>query len=222
MLNAFVLSVRQALLCALRRRAEVLVPLAFFVLVASLFPMGVGSDPALLRRIAPGVIWVAALLASLLALHRLFEADRLDGVLEQMLLVPHPPVVAVGGRIAAHWITSGLPLVLAAPVLALQYGLEGQCLLVVCASLLLGTPVLSFVGAIGAALGLGARGGSVLVALMLLPLYIPVLILGSGAISACLAGIAFQSHLLLLSGLCCFALALAPWAATAALRIALE
>ncbi|QGZ40657.1 heme exporter protein B [Pseudoduganella flava] len=222
MLNAFGASVRLALLCAMRRRADMLAPLAFFVMVASLFPMGVGTDPDLLRKMAPGVIWVAALLASMLALHRMFEADRADGTLEQLMLAPEPPVVAVAGKIAAHWLTSGLPLALVAPLLALQYGLDVPSLGVVVASLLLGTPVLSLVGAIGAALALGTRGGSVLVALMLMPLYIPVLILGAGAVSACMAGIGFKAQLLLLAGLCCCAVALAPWAVTAALKLALE
>lgn len=222
MLSALRCSIRQGLSCALRKRADLVAPPAFFAMVTSLFPLGVGADPALLLRMAPGVLWVGALLASMLALHHLFEPDLADGTLEQMLLAPAPAVLLVAGRVAAHWLVSALPLALIAPVLALQYGMPAAALGVLCASLLLGTVVLSLLGAVGAALALGARGGSMLVALILLPLYIPVLILGAGAVAARLAGGGAGAHLMALAGLACGALALAPWAATAALRVALE
>lgn len=222
MLAPFTFALRHGLVCALRRPVDVAVPLAFFLLVASLFPLGIGPERALLARIAPGVLWVGALLASLLALHRLFEPDLAAGTLEQVLLAPHPAVLHVTGRIAAHWLTTGVPLALAAPVIALQYGLDAGTLGPLCGSLLLGTAVFSLLGGVGAALTLGGRGGSVLVALILLPLYVPVLILGAGALSARLAGTSPTPYLLLLAALACAALALAPWATTAALRIALE
>ena len=222
MLTAFARSARHGVGSALRKPGDLLTPPAFFALAASLFPMGVGSDPALLARIAPGVLWVGALLAALLGLHRLFEPGYADGTLEQLFLSPQPVLAVVAGRIAAHWLTAGLPLVLLAPLLALQYGVAAGGLAVLCGGLLLGTPVLSLLGAIGAALALGGNGGSVLVALILMPLYVPVLILGAGALSAWQSGADASPHLMLLGALACAALALAPWAATAALRVALE
>jgi heme exporter protein B len=222
MMAPFRNAVQHGLLCALRRPVDVAVPLAFFLLVAIMFPLAIGPDRALLLRIAPGVLWVGALLASLLALHRLFEPGLASGMLEQMLLSPHPAVLHVAGRIAAHWLTGGVPMALFAPLLALQYGLDGGALGVLCGGLLLGTTVFCLLGAVGAALTLGGRGGSVLTALILLPLYVPVLILGTGALSATLSGSDGTPHLLLLGALACAALALAPWATTTALRLALE
>jgi heme exporter protein B len=222
MLRAFACALRQSLLCTLRKPAEAVTPLLFFLMVATLFPMGTGPDTALLERIAPGVLWVGALLASLLALPRLFEGDLADGTLEQMLLSPHPASLLVAGRIAAHWLACGLPLACAAPVIALQYGLEGSTLGILWGSLLPGTAIFSLLGAIGAALTLGGRGGTVLMALILMPLYVPVLILGAGAVAASQTGGNSAPHLYLLAALACAALALAPWASTAALRIALE
>lgn len=222
MLSALASVIRRDLLLAFRRRTDVAASLFFFIIVASLFPLGVGADADLLRTMAPGILWVAALLASMLALQRLFAADHADGTLEQMLLSPQPLALLVLGKVAAHWIVSGLPLVLLAPLLAAQYGMDAQPAAVLVAGLLLGTPVLSLVGAIGAALALGARGGSVLVALMILPLYIPVLIFGAGAVAAAASGFGGGAHLLVLGGLLSGAVALAPWATAAALRIALE
>lgn len=222
MLSALASVIRRDLLLAFRRRTDVAASLFFFIIVASLFPLGVGADADLLRTMAPGILWVAALLASMLALQRLFATDHADGTLEQMLLSPQPLALLVLGKVAAHWIVSGLPLVLLAPLLAAQYGMDAQPAAVLAAGLLVGTPVLSLVGAIGAALALGARGGSVLVALMILPLYIPVLIFGAGAASAAASGLGGGAHLLLLGGLLSGAVALAPWATAAALRIALE
>lgn len=210
------------LLLAMRRKADVLTTLFFFVIVVSLFPLGVGPDLKLLRTMAPGVVWVAALLASMLALGRLFATDYLDGTLEQMLLAPQPLGVLVTGKIIAHWLVSGLPLVLIAPLLGIQFDLPGEALLILMASLLLGTPVLSLIGAIGAALTLGLRGGGVLISLLVLPLYVPVLIFGAGAVEASVSGLGAQAHLSLLGAFLLMALFFAPWAAAAALRISLE
>ena len=171
---------------------------------------------------APGILWVAALLATLLSLGRLFALDHADGTLEQMLLSPEPLSVIVLGKVTAHWLSAGLPLVLLAPVLALQFDLPWDAIGVLAASLLLGTPVLSLLGAIGAALTLGLRGGGVLVALLVLPLYIPVLIFGAGAVSAQASGQGASAHLHLLAGVLAASLALAPWAAAMALRLSAD
>jgi heme exporter protein B len=210
------------LLLALRRRGDVATALLFFVIVASLFPLGIGAEPNLLREIAPGVIWVAALLSSLLSLRRLFESDHADGTLEQMLLGAAPLGVVVLAKAAAHWLASGLPLVAIAPVIALQYDLPAVLYPVLALSLALGTPVLSLIGAIGAALTLGLRGGGVLLALLVLPLYVPVLILGAGAVEMSAAGSGGEAQLLLLAAALVFAAAFAPWAIAAALRISSE
>ena len=221
-MNAFVAIVRRDLLLAARRKSEVLTALFFFLIVVSLFPLGIGPETAMLRRIAPGVLWVAALLAAMLSLHRLFAADHQDGTLEQMALSPVPLALLVGGKIVAHWLTSGLPLVLLAPVLGIQFDLAPQALGILMLSLLLGTPVLSLIGAIGAALTLGVRGGGVLLSLLVLPLYIPALIFGAGAVEAEMAGLGAGGHLSLLGAVLALGVFFAPWAATAALRIALE
>lgn len=207
---------------ALRRRQDVLTSVLFFVIVVTLFPLGVGPEPEMLQSIAPGVIWVAALLATLLSLDRLFAADLRDGTLEQMLLVPQPLTVLVLAKILAHWLVAGLPLVLLAPLLGLQLGLQGEEQQVLVLALLLGTPLLSLIGAIGAALTLGLRGGGVLIALLVLPLYIPALILGTGAVETQMAGLSPEAHLSLLGALLVLALFLAPWAAAAALRIMID
>jgi len=209
-------------LLAWRGRADVLVALSFFVIVASLFPFGVGADPTQLRTIGPGVVWVAALLASLLALPRLFAQDFDNGVLEQLLLSPDPPVIWVGARILGHWLITGLPLVVVAPLLAQMYRLEPGACATLMASLLLGTPILSLLGAVGAALTLGLRGAGSLLALLVLPLCVPVLIFGAGAVDAWNAGMSPSAHLSLLAGGSLAALALAPFACTAALRLACE
>lgn len=210
------------LLLAMRRRSDLLTILLFFVIVVSLFPLGVGPDPAMLRAIAPGVIWVAALLASMLALSRIFALDHADGTLEQMLLAATPLGAIVAAKVLAHWLVTGLPLVLLAPVLALQFDLPQQFLGDLVLSLLLGTPALSFIGAIGAALTLGLRGGGALLALLVLPLYIPVLVVGAGALDAAAAGLGAGAHLLLLGAFLVVAGAFAPWVAAVALRIAHE
>lgn len=214
--------VRRDLLIAMRQRSDVGITLVFFLIVASLFPLGIGAEPNLLRAIAPGVIWVAALLSSLLSLPRLFAADHADGTLEQMLLGVTPLGLVVAAKTFAHWLVSGLPLVAIAPLVALQYDLPAALLPVLALSLALGTPVLSLVGAVGAALTLGLRGGGVLLALLVLPLYVPVLILGAGSIEMAAAGLGGGGQLQLLAAMLVIAAAFAPWAIAAALRISSE
>jgi heme exporter protein B len=213
---------RRDLLMVMRRKSEVMTALFFFVIVTSLFPLGIGPEPTLLRKIAPGVLWVAALLATMLGLQRMFAADYADGTLEQMAISPTPLFMLVLGKIAAHWLVSGLPLVLIAPVLGIQFDLDGDALGVLVLALLLGTPLLSLIGSIGAALTLGVRGGGVLLSLLVLPLYIPALIFGAGAVEAHISGLGASGHLSLLAAMLALAVFFAPWATTAALRIALE
>jgi heme exporter protein B len=210
------------LLLALRRRSDIATALLFFIIVSSLFPLGVGAEPNLLRAIAPGVIWVAALLSSMLSLGRLFAGDYADGTLEQLMLGAAPLGVVVAAKSFAHWVVSGLPLVLMAPVIALQYDVAAPLYGVLALSLLLGTPVLSIIGAIGAALTLGLRGGGVLLSLLVLPLYVPVLILGAGAVDMAAAGLSPAGQLELLAAMLIVAAAFAPWAVAAALRISAE
>ena len=214
--------VHRDLLLALRRKSDAGTALLFFVIVASLFPLGVGAEPNLLRAIAPGVIWVGALLSSMLSLSRLFEGDYADGTLEQMLLGTAPLGVVVAAKTLAHWLVSGLPLVLIAPVLAIQYDLPASLIGVLTVSLILGTPVLSMIGAIGAALTLGLRGGGVLLSLLVLPLYVPVLVMGAGSVEMASAGLGADGQLLLLAAMLLVSAAFAPWAIAAALRISME
>jgi len=220
--NAFFAIIHRDLLLVMRRKSEVLTALFFFVVVTSLFPLGIGADGALLRKIAPGVLWVAALLSTLLGLQRMFAADYLDGALEQLILTPQSLVLLVSGKIAAHWLVSGLPLVLLAPLIGIQFDLDASSLYVLMASLLLGTPVLSLLGSIGAALTLGVRGGSVLMSLLILPLYVPVLIFGAGAVYANSVGLDITGYFSLLGALLILALAFVPWVSAAALKIAIE
>ncbi len=222
MWDAFVAVFARDVLQAWRRRADWLTSIFFFVIVVSLFPLGVGPEPALLRTMAPGVVWVAALLAAMLSLPRVFGSDFADGTLEQLVLTPHPLTVLVLAKMLAHWLLSGVPLALIAPVLGLQFGLEGGPVGVLFAALLLGTPCLSLIGGVGAALTLGVRGSGVLIALLVLPLYVPVLIFGAGAVEATVAGTGAAGHLSLLAAGLLIAIVLAPWAIAAALRIALE
>ena len=221
-MRAFAIIVQRDLRIALRRKGDVLNVLVFFILVASLFPLGIGPEPEQLRAIAPGVVWVGALLAALLSLPRLFAADYADGTLEQMLAAPQPLAAVVLAKIAAHWLSTGLPLALAAPLIGLQYGLPAQALLVLLASLLLGTPVLSLLGAAGAALTLGARGAGALLGLLLLPLYVPVLVFGAGAVAAAMTSMDPSSHLALIGAVLAVSSLFGPWAACAALRVALD
>lgn len=222
LLGPFLAVLRRDLMLAWRGRADVLVTLAFFVIVVCLFPFGVGPETNQLRAIAPGVLWVAALLSTLLSLHRLFAQDHADGTLEQLLLSPEPSPLWVTAKVLSHWIVTGLPLVIAAPGLALLFDVEQGALGVLTLSLALGTPILALLGAVGAALTLGLRGGGVLLALLVLPLFVPVLIFGAGAVDAHLGGTGADAHLLLLGGGLLGALALAPFACAAALRIAIE
>lgn len=207
---------------AFRRRADTGAALVFFALVVSLFPLGVGPEPGLLRTMGPGIVWVAALLASMLSLSRLFTDDHTDGTLEQLLLSALPLPVLVLGKVVAHWLSSGLLLVMVSPLIALQFGLSSQATMVLCMSLLLGTPVLSLMGAIGAALTVGVRGAGVLVSLLVLPLVMPVLIFGATAVQDRAAGLAVDGHFSVLGAMLLVALVLAPLAAAAALRISLE
>jgi len=210
------------LLLVMRQRSDLVTNLFFFVIVVSLFPLGVGPESTILTIIAPGVVWVAALLASMLSLGRLFANDYADGTLEQLLVSPHPLSLLVLGKVLAHWLTTGVPLVCVAPLLGMQFGLPVEGLTVLMVSLLLGTPVLSLIGAIGAALTLGVRGGGVLVSLLVLPLYIPVLIFGAGAVDATLSGLGGEAHLSLLAAILVLSACFTPWATAAALRISLD
>ncbi|MBU1426472.1 MAG: heme exporter protein CcmB [Gammaproteobacteria bacterium] len=222
LMGLFGLVVRRDLLLAMRRRADVLTTLIFFVMVVSLFPLGVGPEIDMLRKMASGVVWVAALLASMLSLPRMFSADYADGTLEQMMLAPQSLSVLVLGKIVAHWMLSGLPLALIAPVLGLQFDMSAPALWTLVLTLLLGTPVLSMIGAIGAALTLGLRGGGVLVSLLVLPLCIPVLIFGAGAVDAVTSGMSVASNMSLLGAFMLFALVFTPFVAAQALRISME
>ena len=226
-MNASLLSavrcvVARDLLIVMRNKSDAANTLLFFAIVASLFPLGVGPETALLRTIAPGVVWVAALLASMLALARLFSSDYADGTLEQLLLAPHPLGMLVAGKVFAHWLVSGFPLVLLAPLLGLQFGLDGEAVMALVASLALGTPVLSLLGAVAAALTLGVRGSGVLVSLIVLPLCVPVLIFGAGAVDAVAGGLSAAPHLSLLGAYLLPGALFGPWATAVALRIALE
>ena len=220
--TGLVVVLRRDLRIALRRRSDATAALIFFVMVVSLFPLGVGPEPQLLRTMAPGVLWVAATLASMVSLPRLFADDYSDGTLEQMLLSTQALGWLVLGKTVAHWTASGLPLVLLSPLLAVQFDLSASAIGVLVLSLLLGTPVLSLVGAIGAALTVGLRGASVLLSLLVLPLTIPVLIFGAGAVEAHNAGLGVAGHFSLLGALLILGLAAAPWVAAAALRISME
>jgi len=221
-LHAFSFIIRRELRLALRRKGDVLNVLVFFVVVASLFPLGVGPEPNQLRAMAAGVVWIAALLAAVLSLPRLFAADYADGTLEQMLVSPQPLLVIVLAKAAAHWLLTGLPLTLAAPVIGLQYDLPPGALGVLLASLLIGTPVLSLLGAVGAALTLGLRSGAALVFLLVLPLTVPTLIFGTGAVAAVEGGQPARAELSLMGALLIVTALGAPLASAAALRISLE
>jgi heme exporter protein B len=220
--TAFLALVGRDLRLALRQGSDAALVVAFFVLAVVLFPFGIGPEPQLLARIAAGVVWVTALLAALLSLDRLFQQDYEDGSLEVIALAPLPLEAAVLAKCLAHWLTTGLPLVVVAPALAALLQLEGPGYLPLVLAMALGTPSLSLVGAIGAALSLGARRAGVLLSLLVLPFYIPVLIFGVAAVDQAVAGFAIRPHLLILTAFLLAALPLAPWAAAAALRPALE
>ncbi len=206
---------------ALRQGSDVAVLVMFFVITVSLFPFAVGPEPGVLARIAAGVIWVTALLATMLSLERLFQSDFEDGSLDLLVRSAAPLELIVLAKVAAHWLVAGLPLIIAAPVLAVALRLPVDGFLVLVAVMVIGTPTLSLIGAVGAALTLGARRSGVLISLLVLPLYIPILIFGVAAIDAGIAGFTARPHLLILGAMLLAALPLAPWAAATALRQAL-
>ncbi|WP_439212478.1 heme exporter protein CcmB [Duffyella gerundensis] len=214
--------IRRELQLAFRSGAEIVNPLWFFLIVITLFPLGVGPEPQLLARIAPGIVWVAALLASLLALERLFRDDFLDGSLEQLLLLPTPLPVTVIGKVVAHWLLTGVPLILLSPLVALLLSLDMASWRAVALTLLLGTPTLSFLGAIGVGLTVGLRRGGVLLSLLVLPLAIPVLIFASAAIDAAGMGLPIGGYLAILGAMLVLSAMLSPFATAAALRISLH
>jgi heme exporter protein B len=220
--GAFAWALARDVRVALRSKAELGVQLLFYVIVVSLFPLAASPSREVLGTLGPGVLWTAALLASLLSLPRLFASDYADGTLEQIALSPRPLPALVSGKIAAHWLTTGLPVAILAPMLGAQYALDGGVLMTLSLALLLGTPILSLLGAVGAALTLGARGGGSLLALLVLPLYAPVLIFGAGAVDAVRAGLPASAELSLLAAGLLLALVAIPFAAAAAVRIALD
>jgi heme exporter protein B len=214
--------VGRELVLAWRQPGDVLTVLVFFVLATVLFPFGVGPEPNMLARIAGGVLWVTALLAAMLSLERMFQVDFEDGSLELLALLPVPLWVTVLAKAAAHWLTTGLPLLIVAPILGVMLNLHAAGYAALLSAMALGTPIVSLIGAVGAALTLGARRGGVLLSLLVLPLVVPVLIFGAAAVDAAIAGFPFRQHLLLLGGMALMALVLCPWAAAASLHQALE
>jgi heme exporter protein B len=220
--RGFAWSMTRDLRLAIRSKAELGVQFLFYIVVVTLFPLAVGAEPALLRALGPGVLWVAALLASLLSLSRIFATDFADGSLEQLALSTQPLPALISGKIAAHWMSTGLPLAVASPLLGAQFGLTTDEGWLLALGLLMGTPTLSLLGAIGAALTLGLRAGGGLLALLILPLYIPILIFGAGSIEAVRAGLGASGQLSLLAAALLATLVGAPLAAAAAVRIALD
>lgn len=222
MLTAFLIVLRRELLLALRQKSDLFTVFFFFLIVSSLFPLAIGPELSTLKLIGPGVIWVGALLSSLLVLHRLFESDYSDGSLEQLVLSGEPLTILLLGKVIAHWCIAGLPLVLISPLIGLQFSLPTSSLMTLTLTLLIGTPVLSMFGSIGAALTIGLRGGSALSSLLILPFYVPVLIFGAGAVGAQLQGLDISGHLSILIAMLCFSVGLAPLAIAGAVKIALE
>ncbi|MDH3693163.1 MAG: heme exporter protein CcmB [Gammaproteobacteria bacterium] len=220
--SAFTYMLKRDLTLAFRRPGELINPILFFVIVVTLFPLGVGSEPSLLRELAPGVVWVAALLATLLALDGLFRSDFDDGSLEQMMLSPHPVSILVLAKVCAHWLVTGLPLIVISPLLATLVNLPSALFGKLVLALLLGTPTLSFIGAIGAALTLAVKRGGVLLTLLVLPLYVPVLIFGANLIQAAMMDLPTLGQFYLLGAMLVLAIALSPFAIAAALRVSLQ
>lgn len=221
-MNRFLEVVRRDLRLALRQGSDSIMVVTFFVLTVVLFPFGIGPETNILERVSAGVLWVTALLASMLSLDRLFQADYEDGSLELLVLTPTPLEIVVIAKVVAHWLTTGLPLLVAAPVLAVLLHMNADGFGTLLLTMLVGTPTLSLIGGIGAALVLGARRGGVLLSLLILPLYVPVLIFGVMGIDAAVQGRDAQPFLLILGGMLALALPLSPWATAAALRQALE
>ena len=213
---------RHDLALSWRRRGNLVGGVVFYVIAASLFPLAIGPDPQQLRMLAPGILWVAALLASMLSLSRLFAQEHADGSLDQLLLSPHPLALIVLTKIAAHWLASGLPLLLLTPILAQQYSLPLHATLLLTATLLIGTPAIALIGAVGAALTLGVRNGAALLCILVLPLCVPVLVFGAGAGSAADAGLDVMPHLSLLGACLALSLFVCPLVTAAGLRIAVE
>ena len=220
--QAFVFLLRRDLLLALRNRAEYIMPLLFFVLVITLFPLALGAYPELLSRIAPGVVWVGALLAAMLSLDSIFRSDFEDGSLEQILLSPHPAALLVLAKVCAHWLVTGLPLLLIAPLLAEMLGMPGEGQAVLLLTILLGTPILSLVGSIGVALTVGLRKGGIILSLLVLPLYVPVLIFAASATETAASGLDPSAQIYMLVAFLCLSTSLAPWATAAALRMSVS
>ncbi|EOX3296343.1 heme exporter protein CcmB [Vibrio cholerae] len=222
MMSAFIQFIHRELLIAFRRQADVFNPLWFFIIVITLFPLSVGPEPALLARIAPGIVWVAALLAALLSLERLFRDDFQDGALEQAMLTPLPLSVVVLAKVTAHWLLTGLPLILISPLLAILLSFDSSTWLAVVLTLLLGTPTLSFIGAIGVALTVGLQKGGVLLSLLVLPLFIPVLIFATSAIDAAALGMPYNGQLAILAAMLMGSMTLTPFAISAAIRVSVH
>ena len=222
MVTAFLNLIGRDLRLALRGGIGGLVAVVFFIIAVALFPLGIGPESILLERVAPGVLWVCALLATMLSLGRMFEEDYEDGSLEITALGPLPLEAVVLAKVLSHWLTTGLPLIIAAPVLAVLVNMSTEGFTVLMVSLLLGTPILSLIGSVGAALTVGLRRGGVLISLLVLPLYVPVLIFGVGAVEGAIFGLGASANLLILAGGFLVALVLTPWASAAALRMALE
>ncbi len=220
--RAFTLLIRRDLILAMRHRAEMANPLLFFILVTSLFPLGIGANPNLLQAVGPGIIWVAALLAALLSLDSVFRSDFEDGTLEQYLLSSHPVSVLVLAKVLAHWLITGLPLLLVSPLLGVLLDLPAAGIKVLFVTLLLGTPVLSLIGSVCVALTVGLRKGGMILSLLVLPLYVPLLIFASSAVDTAAAGLPVTAHLSLIAALLVLALSLSPFATAAALRVSLS
>ena len=220
--TAFSAIVRRDLILAMRRRSEAANPVLFFILVITLFPLGIGAQPKLLQVIAPGIIWVSALLATMLSLDSLFRSDFDDGSLEQILLSPYPASILVLGKVTAHWLTTGLPLLLVAPLLAVFLGLPNQSLSILMLTLLIGTPVLSLIGAVGVALTVGLRRGGMILSLLVLPLYVPVLIFASNAVEMAGSGLPVDAQISILMAMLFLALVLTPWPTAAALKMSMN
>jgi len=214
--------IRRELLIAFRRQADIFNPLWFFIIVITLFPLSIGPEPNLLARIAAGIVWVAALLSTLLSLERLFRDDFQDGALEQMMLIPLPLSLVVISKVIAHWMLTGLPLILISPLLAILLSLDMNSWLAVVSTLLIGTPTLSFIGAIGVALTVGLQKGGVLLSLLVLPLYIPILIFATSAIDAASLGMAYKGQLAILGAIFMGSITLTPFAISSALRISVN
>jgi len=222
MLSALLTIIRRDLLVAFRRRAELMNPILFYVIVVTLFPLGVSPDQEFLSQLAPGVVWVTALLAALISMESIFRQDFDDGSVEQLFLSQHPPTVLILGKVIAHWLVTGLPMLVIVPLMALLLYIPQPAIPTLFLTVLIGTPILSLIGAIGVALTAGLRGGGVLLGLLVLPLYIPVLIFASGAVSAAIEGLPYSGHVAMLGAGLILALILSPLAISASLKISMS